>query len=251
MKHSPRPKAVSASRVAEANSSSTSSSFQATLSPRPPPPWAALMAIGSPCASAKARASAGLSTGPGVPATSGAPTASAMRRASILSPSASMTSGSGPTQIRPASCTARAKSARSRRGSRSRDAPRRRRRAGDGDELGGVEIGLAPGARRRARRPRRRGGRRARRGRGRRRPTIEAIPSSRQARMIRTAISPRLAMNRRRIGRASRSGLEQARRHGVGSIGLKGRVALKRMRAPGGICPASGSASGSTVAMTG
>ena len=47
------------------------------------------------------------------------------------------------------------------------------------------------------------------------------------------------------------AGLEQGRRHGVASIGLKGWSAVKRMRAPGGICPASGSASGSTVAMTG
>ena len=74
MKHSPRPKAVSASRVADSKSSSTSSSVQATLRPRPPPPKAALMAIGRPLTSANARASRALATGPGVPATSGAPT---------------------------------------------------------------------------------------------------------------------------------------------------------------------------------
>ena len=47
-KHSPRPNAAIASRVADSNSSGISSRVRATLRPRPPPPNAALMATGSP-----------------------------------------------------------------------------------------------------------------------------------------------------------------------------------------------------------
>ena len=86
---------------------------QATLRPRPPPPCAALMATGSPCSDAKAVTSAADETGPSLPATNGAPTATAMPRAWTLSPSASMTWGSGPIQVNPASSTALANSARS------------------------------------------------------------------------------------------------------------------------------------------
>ena len=45
-KHSPRPNAAVASRTADSNFSATSSSRQATFSPRPPPPNAALIATG-------------------------------------------------------------------------------------------------------------------------------------------------------------------------------------------------------------
>ncbi|KAG0905771.1 hypothetical protein G6F31_021898 [Rhizopus arrhizus] len=69
------------------------------------------MAIGNPCSCAKASTSSAPPTGPGVPATSGAPTSRAILRACTLSPSRSMVSGDGPIQVRPASITARAKPA--------------------------------------------------------------------------------------------------------------------------------------------
>ena len=53
------------------------------------------MAIGRPCCSAKARASAADSTGPSLPATSGAPARTAVSRAVILLPSSRMASGAG------------------------------------------------------------------------------------------------------------------------------------------------------------
>lgn len=56
-KHSPRPKAATASRTAESYSSGISSSVRATFRPRPPPPNAALMATGRPCSVAKATTS--------------------------------------------------------------------------------------------------------------------------------------------------------------------------------------------------
>ena len=56
-KHSPRPNAETASRTADSNSSVTSSIFRATFSPRPPPPNAALIAIGRPCSLANATTS--------------------------------------------------------------------------------------------------------------------------------------------------------------------------------------------------
>ena len=65
--------------------------------------------MGSPYSAANASTSSGALTGFGVPGTSGAPAAVAMCRASTLSPSLRMASGLGPTQIRPASCTAAAK----------------------------------------------------------------------------------------------------------------------------------------------
>ena len=83
--------------------------------PRPPPPKAALMAIGRPCSSANARASAASATGPSVPGTSGAPARTAISRAVTLLPSASITSAVGPIHVRPAATTARAKSAFSER----------------------------------------------------------------------------------------------------------------------------------------
>ncbi len=62
-KHSPRPNAAVASRVAASNASATSDSSRTTLSPRPPPPNAALIAIGRPCSSANATASCGPDNG--------------------------------------------------------------------------------------------------------------------------------------------------------------------------------------------
>ena len=90
--------------------SATSPISRATFRPRPPPPNAALIAIGRPCSSANATTSSAFSTGSWVPATSGAPTFSAMWRALTLSPRFSMASGGGPIQVSPASMTAWAKS---------------------------------------------------------------------------------------------------------------------------------------------
>ena len=109
-KHSPRPNAETASRTADSNSSVTSSISRATFSPRPPPPNAALIAIGRPCSSANATTSSAPSTGSFVPATRGAPTFSAMWRAFTLSPRFSIASGGGPIHTSPASITACAKS---------------------------------------------------------------------------------------------------------------------------------------------
>ena len=100
-----------ASRVADSNSSGTSSRVRATFRPRPPPPNAALIATGSPTSSTNASTSSASLTGLSVPGASGAPTFSATWRALTLSPSRSMASGDGPIQIMPASITARAKSA--------------------------------------------------------------------------------------------------------------------------------------------
>ena len=102
---------MTASRVADSNSSGISSSSRATLSPRPPPPYAALMATGRPNSSAKASTASASATGSAVPGTSGAPTRWAMCRACTLSPSASIAAGGGPIQISPASITAWAKAA--------------------------------------------------------------------------------------------------------------------------------------------
>ena len=56
-RHSPRPKAVTASRTADSKASGISSSVRATLRPRPPPPKTALIAIGRPNSSANSTAS--------------------------------------------------------------------------------------------------------------------------------------------------------------------------------------------------
>ena len=110
-KHSPRPNADTASRTADSKASATSLISRATLSPRPPPPNAALIAIGRPNSSANLTASSAFSSGSLVPGASGAPTFSAMWRALTLSPRFSIASGGGPIHVSPASMTARANSA--------------------------------------------------------------------------------------------------------------------------------------------
>ena len=86
-----------------------------TLMPRPPPPKAALIAMGRPCWSAKSRTSWAEETGSAVPGTWGAFTFSAMCRAATLSPSWAIAAGGGPIHVRPASITAAANSAFSER----------------------------------------------------------------------------------------------------------------------------------------
>jgi hypothetical protein len=88
---------------------------RATLSPRPPPPKAALMATGRPCSLANVTTSSAPVTGSAVPGTWGAPARWAMCRAETLSPRERMASGGGPIQVSPASMTAWAKSAFSER----------------------------------------------------------------------------------------------------------------------------------------
>ena len=95
-----------ASRTADSYSSGISSRVRATLRPRPPPPNAALIAIGRPYSRAKSATSSGPLTGPSVPGASGAPTRLAISRARTLSPSATMAAGGGPIQVSPASITA-------------------------------------------------------------------------------------------------------------------------------------------------
>ncbi|CAB4964247.1 unannotated protein [freshwater metagenome] len=84
---------------------------RATFRPRPPPPWAALIATGRPCSFANAMISSGVSTGSIVPATKGAPTTAAIFRAETLSPRERIAAGGGPIQIKPAAITRSAKSA--------------------------------------------------------------------------------------------------------------------------------------------
>ena len=100
-----------ASRTADSYASVISAALRTTFRPRPPPPNAALIAIGSPYCCANASTSATPLTGPSVPGAIGAPTAAAIRRAATLSPSASIAAGGGPIQISPASMTACAKEA--------------------------------------------------------------------------------------------------------------------------------------------
>ncbi len=88
---------------------------RATFMPRPPPPNAALIAIGTPYSLANATTSSASFTGSGVPGTSGALARAAMWRAVTLSPRSRIDCGLGPIQISPASITACAKSAFSER----------------------------------------------------------------------------------------------------------------------------------------
>ncbi len=106
---------MTASRTADSYCAGISSIVQATFSPRPPPPYTALIATGSPCSAANSRTSAASRTGSAVPGASGAPTRRAISRALTLSPSASIASGGGPIQVSPTFATAREKSAHSAR----------------------------------------------------------------------------------------------------------------------------------------
>ena len=79
--------------------------------PRPPPPNAALIAIGQPCSSPNALISSGPLANSVVPGTIGAPPRSAALRLDTLSPISSIASGGGPMNATPISVIARAKSA--------------------------------------------------------------------------------------------------------------------------------------------
>ncbi len=81
----------------------------------PPPPPAALTAIGYPISSASGAASSTVATGDVVPGTIGTPAARISARARVLDPIASIAEAGGPTNTSPASSHAWAKLADSAR----------------------------------------------------------------------------------------------------------------------------------------
>ena len=95
----PSPNADSASASAAATSEARSARRRTTRMPRPPPPADAFTSRGRSASVGSAGASS-----------TGTPASRMIRLASIFEPIASMDSGVGPTQVRPASMTARAKS---------------------------------------------------------------------------------------------------------------------------------------------
>jgi hypothetical protein len=102
----PSPNADAASAAAFAVSAGRSASARTTRIPRPPPPAEALTSSG--------RSASVASSAVRLPST-GTPAAAISSLAAILEPIDSIDSGAGPTQTRPASITARAKSAFSER----------------------------------------------------------------------------------------------------------------------------------------
>ncbi len=96
--------------MADSRASVASAGPSTTFIPRPPPPWAALMATGQPNSSPKAvtwSAEVSTSERPGTPDT---PARSAACRELILSPITSIASGGGPMKMTPSPVMARAKS---------------------------------------------------------------------------------------------------------------------------------------------
>ena len=96
--------------MADSRASAASSGPLTTFMPRPPPPYAALMATGQPNSLPKSVTSSGevsTSERPGTPDT---PARSAACRELILSPMTSMAPGGGPMNVTPRSVMARAKS---------------------------------------------------------------------------------------------------------------------------------------------
>jgi hypothetical protein len=77
----------------------------------PPPPAEALIASGNPVSEAMARTSSTRSAGSVPPGTIGMPAARMASRAAIFDPIATIASGGGPIQTRPASPTCRANAA--------------------------------------------------------------------------------------------------------------------------------------------
>ena len=139
----------------------------------------------------------------GVPGTMGTPALAMRSRARVFSPMSSMASGGGPMKTRPRSRQAAANagvlaqeavSGMDRVGARA---------GGDVEDLVLVEIRLPRADDPAGDRPRRPGGRGGPSGRDRRRRPPWRCPSSRHVRMMRTAISPRLAI--RIFGSAGRA----------------------------------------------
>ncbi len=162
---------------AAATASSSSAALRTTRIPRPPPPAAAFTSNGNPSSSA-------------VPSwTTGTPAARAIRFAASLSPPRRRAFAGGPTQIRPASTTAWAKSGLSARkpypgwiASAPASAAARRCSAISRYD----EISTVASASRACSEPRSSGATTA----------TARIPSRRHVRKTRSAISPRLATSR-------------------------------------------------------
>src|SRR6185436_18480996 len=93
---SPLPNAESASERASWKERPKSSGSVATRIPFPPPPAAALMMTGKPMSRANFSASSGSSTPPGVPGMIGTPTSCIVFRAAALSPMVRICDGVGP-----------------------------------------------------------------------------------------------------------------------------------------------------------
>ncbi len=103
------PKDRFASARAERTASSSSSGRSTRRIPVPPPPALAFTSSGNPTsAPAAARSVSGVTSASG---SVGTPAARARSFAVCLTPMASMASGGGPTQVRPAAVTARANAA--------------------------------------------------------------------------------------------------------------------------------------------
>ncbi len=169
--------------------------------PMPPPPAAALTSSGAPSAARGRRLSASVDSGPrgAAPGTTGTPAASISARAPIFEPMRAMASAVGPDEDEAGVLARLWRSAAVPTGSRSRDA-RRRRRWPRAASMRAATFEVALG---RGRRPDAHGAigrlhvRRAGVGIG-VHGHASRCPSSRQARMTRSAISPRLAISTRR-----------------------------------------------------
>lgn len=83
------------SRLAESIASGTDAASFTTFMPRPPPPNAALIAIGQPLVSPNSTISAALWTNSVVPGTMGAPPRRAALREETLSPISTIAAGGG------------------------------------------------------------------------------------------------------------------------------------------------------------
>src|SRR5207237_442572 len=110
-----RPGADVASERAPRSALLSSSRVPTSRIPFPPPPPAAFSITGKPNSAARRSTWTSLSTGSSDPGTTGTPAAIIRRRASSLSPIASIASAEGPMKTTPASAQARAKAARSAR----------------------------------------------------------------------------------------------------------------------------------------
>src|SRR2546425_2694387 len=109
------PNALRASLDAASNPASSSASSRTNRMPLPPPPAAALRNTGYPSRAASGRACTWSASGRVLPGTIGTPAACMRRRASVLSPMARMAAAGGPTKLSPACTTASANGARSER----------------------------------------------------------------------------------------------------------------------------------------
>ena len=112
----PSPKALAASRRADATASTRPPGSVTTRMPRPPPPKAAFTSAGKPTSVAtRAARSAGRSSSMVMPGSTGTPASAMSALAAVFDPIARIAAGGGPTKVRPAVAHASAKSAFSER----------------------------------------------------------------------------------------------------------------------------------------